>query len=68
MAQGSDFVHEFKIPVSQLFDNYLPNRNGVRYTPEVVEEAFKDFAKSHKEGLNIPIQTELPELSIRERT
>ena len=68
MAQGFDFVYEFKIPVSQLFDNYLPNRNGVIYTPEVVEDAFKDFAKKHRDQLYIPIQTELPELSIQERT
>lgn len=67
LAQNSDFTGEFRIPVSQLFNNYGPNKNGVVYTPEVVEKAFKDFAKQHNDGFYIPLQTELPELSINER-
>lgn len=66
IAQNPDFVGEFRIPVSQLFSDYQPNRNGVTYTPEVVEKAFKDFAEQHNNQLYIPIQTELPELSINE--
>lgn len=67
LAQNSDFIGEFRIPVSQLFNNYEPNKNGVTYTPEVVEKAFKDFVKQHNDGFYIPLQTELPELSINER-
>ena len=67
IAQNPDFVGEFRIPVSQLFSDYQPNRNGVTYAPKVVEKAFKDFAKQHNDGFYIPLQTELPELSINER-
>lgn len=67
LAQNSDFTGEFQIPVSQLFNNYEPNKNGVVYTPEVVEKALKDFAKQHDDGFYIPLQTELSELSINER-
>lgn len=67
VAQNPDCIGEFRIPVSQLFSDYQSNKNGVIYTPEVVEKALRDFAKQHNNQLYMSTQTELPELSINER-
>jgi hypothetical protein len=59
-ANGYDST--YKIPIAQLFNNYECNRNGVRYSPQSVEKALRDFCKEHKFNVNIPIRCDTTEI------